>query len=93
MSQNTRLNALHDRSSMEGGEESEAMKPGLSIEGRVFCSGGLMKNIHLRRYPHPSSLRRTSMYASLLRISGALHLDIFDQPAKVYVLDQRIQAD
>jgi hypothetical protein len=26
-------------------------------------------------------LRRTSMYASLLRISDALHLDVFDQPA------------
>ncbi len=31
-------------------------------------------------YPHPSSLRRTEKYASFLRISGALHLDIFDQP-------------
>jgi hypothetical protein len=40
----------------------------------------LMKNIHLRRYPHPSSLRRTSMYASFFRISGALHLNIFAQP-------------
>jgi hypothetical protein len=28
-------------------------------------------------------LRRTSKYASFLRISGALHLDIFDQPEKV----------
>jgi hypothetical protein len=32
------------------------------------------------RYPHPSSLRRTSMYASFLGISEALHLDIFHQP-------------
>jgi len=40
-----------------------------------------MKNAHLRRYLHSSSLRRTSMYASLLRISGALHLFVFDQPA------------
>jgi hypothetical protein len=39
-----------------------------------------MKNAHLRRSPHPSSLRRTFKYASLLRISGALHLGIFDQP-------------
>jgi hypothetical protein len=31
-----------------------------------------MKNAHLRR---------TSMYASLLVISGALHLGVFDQPA------------
>jgi hypothetical protein len=31
------------------------------------------------RYPYPSSLRRTSMYASFLGISEALHLDIFHQ--------------
>jgi hypothetical protein len=30
--------------------------------------------------PHPSSLRRISMYASFFRISGALHPDVFDQP-------------
>jgi hypothetical protein len=41
----------------------------------------LMKNAHLRRFPHPSSLRRTSVYASFLGISGALHLGVFDQPA------------
>jgi len=40
----------------------------------------LLKNAHLRRSPNPSSLRRTFKYASLLRISGALHLGIFDQP-------------
>jgi hypothetical protein len=27
-------------------------------------------------------LRRTSMYASLLGISAALHLDVFDQPVQ-----------
>jgi hypothetical protein len=43
-----------------------------------------MKNAHLRRYPHPSSLQRTAEYASFLRISGALHLDIFDQPGKIF---------
>jgi hypothetical protein len=32
------------------------------------------------RYPHPSSLRRTSLYASFLGISEALHMDIFHQP-------------
>jgi hypothetical protein len=42
----------------------------------------LLKNAHLRRSPHPLSLQRTSKYASLLRISGALHLGIFDQPEK-----------
>ncbi len=31
------------------------------------------------RYPYPSSLRRTSMYAAFLGISEALHLDIFHQ--------------
>jgi hypothetical protein len=42
----------------------------------------LLKNAHLLRFPHPSSLRRTSKYASLLTISGALHLGIFEQPEK-----------
>jgi len=45
-----------------------------------------MKNGHLLRFPYPSSLRRTSGYASLLRISGALHLTIFDQPGSPFVL-------
>jgi len=39
-----------------------------------------MENTHLLRYPHPSSLRRTSMYASLLGVSGALYLNVFEQP-------------
>jgi hypothetical protein len=38
----------------------------------------LLKNAHLLRFPHPSSLRRTVKYASFLRISGALHLGIFE---------------
>jgi hypothetical protein len=42
----------------------------------------LLKNSHLLRFPHPSSLRRTAKYASLLRISGALHLALFEQPGK-----------
>src|SRR4030042_4772210 len=42
----------------------------------------LVKNAHLRRFPYPSSLQRTFKYASLLRISGALHPGIFDQPEK-----------
>jgi hypothetical protein len=42
----------------------------------------LLKNAHLRRYPHPSSLRRTAKYASFLTISGALHLAVFEQPEK-----------
>jgi hypothetical protein len=44
--------------------------------------GRVLKNAHLLRFPHPSSLRRTSEYASFLRISGALHLGIFEHPAK-----------
>jgi hypothetical protein len=40
----------------------------------------LLKNAHLLRFFPPSSLRRTSKYASLLRISRALHLGIFEQP-------------
>jgi len=47
----------------------------------LFCFR-LLKNAHLRRCPHSSSLRRTPKYASLLRILGALHLGIFDQPLK-----------
>jgi hypothetical protein len=31
----------------------------------------MLKNAHLLRSPHPSSLRRARKYASLLRISGA----------------------
>jgi hypothetical protein len=42
----------------------------------------LLKNGHLLRFPHPSSLQRTAKYASLLRISGALHLAPFEQPGK-----------
>ena len=67
-------------------------------------SDRLLKNAHQSRdsrdFPHPSSLQRTSKYASagspprqraesllirrdaILRISGALHLDIFEQPEK-----------
>jgi hypothetical protein len=41
-----------------------------------------LKNTHLLRYAHPSSLQRTEMYASFLRISRALHLDVFDQPGE-----------
>jgi hypothetical protein len=42
----------------------------------------MLKNAHLRRFPHSSSLQRTCKYASLLRISGALHLGIFEHPGK-----------
>jgi hypothetical protein len=49
-----------------------------------YGTSRLLKNAHLRRFPHPLSLRRTSKYASLLRISGALHLGIFEQPTKIH---------
>jgi hypothetical protein len=42
----------------------------------------MLKNAHLLRSPHPSSLQRTCKYASLLRISGALHPGIFEHPAE-----------
>jgi hypothetical protein len=45
-----------------------------------ILSNRLLKNAHLLRFPYPSSLRRTPKYASFLRISGALHLGIFEQP-------------
>ena len=45
-------------------------------------SNRMLKNGHLLRFPHPSSLQRTVKYASLLRISGALHLALFEQPGK-----------
>jgi hypothetical protein len=53
----------------------------LTGPGRYYLSGRLLKDAHLRRYPHSSSLRRTSMSASLFGILGALHLDVFEQPA------------
>lgn len=43
----------------------------------------LLKNVHLGPSPYPLSLQRTSKYALLLRISGALDLGIFDQPEKM----------
>jgi hypothetical protein len=43
-----------------------------------------LKNTHLLRCAHRSSLRRTVTYASFLAISRALHLNVFDQPVKNY---------
>jgi hypothetical protein len=56
--------------------EARALKALLTIFSR------LLKNTHLLRYAHPLSLQRTGTYASFLRISRALHLDVFDQPAE-----------
>jgi hypothetical protein len=47
----------------------------------------LLENAHLLRYPYPSSLWRTSVYASFLGISEALHLDIFHQPLRSRFFD------
>ncbi len=47
----------------------------------------LSENVHLLRYPHPSSLRRTSRYASFLGISEALHMDIFHEPLRSWFFD------
>ncbi len=47
----------------------------------------LSENAHLLRYPYPSSLRRTYIYASFLGISKALHLDIFRQPLRSWFFD------
>jgi len=48
----------------------------------AFFFSKLLKNTRLLCCAHPSSLRRTVMYASFLRISCALHPDVFDQPGK-----------
>ena len=45
-------------------------------------SSRLLKNTRLLRYTHPASLQRTCMCASFRRISRALHLDGFEQPAE-----------
>jgi hypothetical protein len=52
----------------------------------------LSENVHLRRYPHSSSLRRTGKYASFLRISDALHLNIFQQPPKMGFSDRLLES-
>jgi hypothetical protein len=54
-------------------------------------SSRLLKNAHLLRYAHPSSLQRTRMYASFLRISRALHLDVFEQPVTDHLGSFRIR--
>jgi len=42
----------------------------------------MLKKAHLLCCPHFSSLRRTSMYVSFLKISGASQLDLFEHPVK-----------
>jgi len=50
----------------------------------------LLKNTHLLRSAHPSSLRRTKKYASFLRILRDLHLDVFDQPGRKQLFQQPV---
>ena len=57
---------------------------GGSSRSWAMTSNRLLKNTHLLRYAYPSSLQRTCMYASFLRISRALHLDVFEQPEENY---------
>jgi hypothetical protein len=46
-----------------------------------------LSKVEGRRYPCPSSLRRTSRYASFLGTSEALHMGIFRQPLKSRFFD------
>jgi hypothetical protein len=43
-----------------------------------------LKNTHLLRCAHPSSLRRTVKVRLIPHISRALHLNIFDQPVNTF---------
>ena len=53
----------------------------------------MLKNAHLLRSLHPSPLQRTSKYASLLRISGVLHLDIFEPPGESHFLSSLLKRE
>jgi hypothetical protein len=64
------------------GKHFRMRMPERSCPVRQPGSRRLLKNTNLLRYAHPSSLQRTTKYASFLVISRALHLDVFDQPAK-----------
>jgi hypothetical protein len=61
------------------GGTAELPKVGF-LAARLFCFLSLLEKTQLLRFPHPWSLRRTIKYASFLRVSGALHLGIFEQP-------------
>jgi hypothetical protein len=52
----------------------------LSVNAHLpFDKLTVLSRVEGLRYPYPSSLRGTSLYASLLGISEAVHLDIFQQ--------------
>jgi hypothetical protein len=50
----------------------------------VIYFNRLFKNAHLLCCAHPSSLQRTETYASFLRISRAVHLEVFEPPGINY---------
>jgi hypothetical protein len=64
----------------------KSLKYGRLTSNRMFAIFlRLSENAHLLRYPHPSSLQRTSMYVSFLGISSrrkVCGMDIFHQPQK-----------
>src|SRR4030042_1542631 len=66
------------------GEEQEHHTPKEQADDQPPCHGlpscpnRPLKNTQLLRYQYSSFLRRTGKYASLFRISGALHLGIFE---------------
>jgi hypothetical protein len=64
------------------GLQAAEKRPSAAYSGPLTVSRACQELLLVRRNgtPHPSSLQRTSEYASLLRISGALHLGIFEQP-------------
>jgi len=69
-------------------EEIEMVEMRLSENAHLpFGRLTALSKVEGLRYPYPSSLRRTSMYASLLGISEALHLDIFHQPLRSRFFD------
>jgi hypothetical protein len=66
-----------------GDHISNCLKQVYKKEVDFFFQKRLLKNGHLPRFPHSSALRRTRKYVSLLRVSGALHLALFERPAKM----------
>ena len=57
---------------------------------RLSAFGGLHSSLVPpgRRPSRPEALRRTSLYASFLAISEALHMSIFHQPLRSRVFDR-----
>jgi len=52
-----------------------------------------LKKYHLLRSAHPSSVNVLRMYASLLRISRALHLALFERPAPMDFFNNLLGAE